>query len=166
MVDMGQAIRDDVKVLGHASMSVCQYVCLCVQSWTISKIPRCPIQIILRIMYTNSLSAMSQHLRICAATCTYSHLFLALSLQVVRYSPRSPSPPRRRRRRHLSLSGTMFAAPTVGGATNHLDRRERSLRAAAATRAASSAVAAMPRAQGGRVNQSNLSDLISDCHCM
>lgn len=56
----------------------------------------------------------------------------------------SRSPPRRR---NLSLSETMFAAPSAAAATNHLDRRGRSLRAAAATRAASSAVAAMSPVQ-------------------
>ena len=49
MVYMGQVIRDDTEILGHVSVSVCQYVCLCVQSRTISKIPQCPIQIILRV---------------------------------------------------------------------------------------------------------------------
>ena len=29
----------DIKILGHCSVSVCQYVCLCVQSGTISKFP-------------------------------------------------------------------------------------------------------------------------------
>ena len=79
------------------------------------------------------------------ATCTHTnilHLFV-ICLQV-RCSGHSPP-----RRRHLSLtaSETMFA-PTAAAATNHLDRRERSLRAAAATRDASSAVAAMSRVQG------------------
>ena len=73
------------------------------------------------------------------ATCTRTnilHLFV-ICLQV-RCSGHSPP-----RRRHLSLtaSETMFA-PTAAAATNHLDRRERSLRAAAATRAASSAALA------------------------
>ena len=27
---MGHAVWDDIKILGHCSVSVCQYVCLCV----------------------------------------------------------------------------------------------------------------------------------------
>ena len=47
MVYMGQAIRDDIKILGQRSVSVCLYVYLCVQSVTISKFPWCPLQTIL-----------------------------------------------------------------------------------------------------------------------
>ena len=87
--------------------------------------------------------------------------FICISLHSlqVRFSH---SPPLRLR--HLSLTAsteTMFAAPTAAAATSHLDRRERSLRAAAATRDASSAVAAMSRVQGW-VNWSSFSDLKSD----
>ena len=48
---MGHAQRDDIKILGHFSVSVCQYVCLCVQSGTISKFPRCSIPGILRVVH-------------------------------------------------------------------------------------------------------------------
>ena len=63
-----------------------------------------------------------------------------LSLQVRRSRPPLP--------RYLSPTAAaaetmMFTAPAVTAATNHLGRRGRSLRAVAATRAASSAVAAM-----------------------
>ena len=49
MWGMGHAVWDDIKILGHCSVSVCQYVCLCVHSGTISKFPRCPIPGILRV---------------------------------------------------------------------------------------------------------------------
>ena len=49
MVTSGHAQRDDIKILGHCSVSVCLYVCLCVQSGTISKFPRCPVVSILRV---------------------------------------------------------------------------------------------------------------------
>ena len=49
MWGMGHAVWDDIKILGHCSVSVCQYVCLCVQSGTLSKFLRCPIPGILRV---------------------------------------------------------------------------------------------------------------------
>ena len=49
MVTTGHAQRDDIIILGHRSVSVCLYVCLCVQSGTISKFPRCPVVSILRV---------------------------------------------------------------------------------------------------------------------
>ena len=41
--------RDDIQILGHFSMSVCLYVCLCVQIGTISNIWQCPVISIMRL---------------------------------------------------------------------------------------------------------------------
>ena len=54
MWGMGHAVWDDIKILGHCSVSVCQYVCLCIKSGTISKFPRCPIPGILRVYCTSA----------------------------------------------------------------------------------------------------------------
>ena len=43
MMKTGHAQRDDIKILGHCSESICLNVCLCVQSGAISKFPRCPV---------------------------------------------------------------------------------------------------------------------------
>ena len=41
LMSMGQSPWDNIKILGHCSVSICVYVCLCVQSGTISKF--CPV---------------------------------------------------------------------------------------------------------------------------
>ena len=51
MVTTGHAQRADIKILGHCSVSVCLYVCLCVQSGTISKVPRCHVVSILCVSH-------------------------------------------------------------------------------------------------------------------
>ena len=45
-------VWDDIKNLGHFTVSICLYVCLCVHDGTISKIGRCPIPEILRVKVT------------------------------------------------------------------------------------------------------------------
>ena len=55
LTNMGQSPWDDIKILGHCSVSVCQYVCLCVLNGTISKFWAVP----------------------CSSKCVYLKTFLA-----------------------------------------------------------------------------------------
>ena len=83
-MSMGQPLWDDIKILGHVSMSVCLYVCLCVCGTLISKIWAVPCSSYCVYSPGNSNHVTFSHCRLDTRSPTYRDEYGRVSYGAVR----------------------------------------------------------------------------------